>query len=408
MLTYGEGYEEPKVIDDSTIMVTTKSLNWRLFLYFGAAMHIYPAKYVNISGEEFRKVYDWKYWPGSGPYMMHAKDLDKGNSITMTKRDDWWAKDERWATGLYNFHKIKLVTIRDQELMYEMFKRGDLDWFTVGRAQRWVEDIPKENVVKQGWVQARRVFNESPEGFQGLAFNTRKPPFNNKNVRKAFCYSLQPREAVQEAVLQPVRLHRLDLSRAATGATPRRTPRSASTRTRQRSCSTRPGYQERNDDGYLVGPDGKILEVTLEFSFAGYERIWLVVKEDYEKAGIKFNLKLIDGATLIKKVGDRQFDITFQPWTGLLFPNPETSFHSKLANEPQNNNITGFANKRVDELLDQVRHHVRTLQAEGDHAGDRPLGLCGAPLRVRLVRKLHAHPVLEPLRTPKELRAPHR
>ena len=39
-------------------------------------------------------------------------------------------------------------------------------------------------------------------------------------------------------------------------------------------------------------------------------------------------------------------------WTGLLFPNPETSLHSTLADAKNTNNITGFKNKRIDELLD--------------------------------------------------------
>ncbi len=37
-------------------------------------------------------------------------------------------------------------------------------------------------------------------------------------------------------------------------------------------------------------------------------------------------------------------------WGALVFPNPETSYHSRYADEPDNNNVTGFANARVDEL----------------------------------------------------------
>ena len=47
----------------------------------------------------------------------------------------------------------------------------------------------------------------------------------------------------------------------------------------------------------------------------------------------------------------RNFHIVSMAWGGLLFPNPETSFHSRLAKLNNNNNITGFANARVDELL---------------------------------------------------------
>jgi microcin C transport system substrate-binding protein len=51
-------------------------------------------------------------------------------------------------------------------------------------------------------------------------------------------------------------------------------------------------------------------------------------------------------------MNQRKFEMAVQAWSGLTFPNPETSVHSRLADVPNNNNITGFKNKRVDELLD--------------------------------------------------------
>jgi microcin C transport system substrate-binding protein len=48
----------------------------------------------------------------------------------------------------------------------------------------------------------------------------------------------------------------------------------------------------------------------------------------------------------------RKFDIAYAAWGSLIFPNPETQFHSKLADQNDNNNITGFKNARVDELCD--------------------------------------------------------
>src|SRR6185503_3530839 len=89
----------------------------------------------------------------------------------------------------------------------------------------------------------------------------------------------------------------------------------------------------------------------LYYGDPSFERIWLVVKDDYEAAGVKFNLELIDGSTLIKKIDDRQFTVHYQAWSALLFPNPETSWRSDLADLPANNNITGFKNERVDALL---------------------------------------------------------
>jgi microcin C transport system substrate-binding protein len=48
---------------------------------------------------------------------------------------------------------------------------------------------------------------------------------------------------------------------------------------------------------------------------------------------------------------DRRFDAVSMGWSGLLFPNPETSYASSLADVNNTNNITGFKNARVDELL---------------------------------------------------------
>ena len=46
----------------------------------------------------------------------------------------------------------------------------------------------------------------------------------------------------------------------------------------------------------------------------------------------------------------RKFTMVEVAYGGLQFPNPETSWHSSLADKDNNNNITGFKNARVDEI----------------------------------------------------------
>jgi microcin C transport system substrate-binding protein len=55
---------------------------------------------------------------------------------------------------------------------------------------------------------------------------------------------------------------------------------------------------------------------------------------------------------MFQLVMERKFDVVTMGWGGLLFPNPETSYHSTLADVNNTNNITGFKNARVDQLLD--------------------------------------------------------
>jgi len=83
-----------------------------------------------------------------------------------------------------------------------------------------------------------------------------------------------------------------------------------------------------------------------------YEPILTTYQEDLRRVGIGLNLRFLTPETMFQLVGDRQFDLVQVGWTGLLFPNPETSLKSTLADANSNNNITGIMNKRIDELLD--------------------------------------------------------
>ena len=359
-VTFFEGYEEPVIVDEMTIKVTTKKQNWRLFLYFGAAMLIYPAKYIHIPGKQYLEEYNWKLMPGSGPYIMKEGDLKKGESITLSRRHDWWAENERWAKNTFNFETIKFKVIRDTELEYERFRAGELDLFRITRSQRWVQEVPKEKIVKKGWVQRRKIFNQSPQGFSGLCMNMRTKPFNDPRVREAFCHLfnvelLNKKLFFNEYVIIDSYYPGRDWGNPDN-------PKIRFDPDRAEELLYEAGYKERNDDGWLVDEDGKQFELTLEFAPAAWERIWLVVKKDIEEAGIKFNLKSIDRTTLIKKIGDRKFRITHQAWTGLLFPNPETSWRSDFADKKQTNNLPGFKSDKVDALLEE--YNVEMDRAE--------------------------------------------
>ena len=348
-MTFNEGFDEPEVIDKYTLKVRTKKNNWRLFLYF-SGMLVFPAKYCAIPGDQYLKEYNWKYMPGSGPYhVAKNSDIKKGESLTLTRRHDWWAENERFARYTYNFEKIKFLVIRDREMQYERFKNGDLDYFRVFRAQRWAQDVPKEEVVQKGWVQRVKVYNEAPEGFSGIVFNMRKPPFNDRRVRLAFALLFNLDKLREKLFFQEYDQIESYFPGRDWGD-PDNNERIRFDPDRAEELLAEAGFKERDEEGYLIGPDGKRFEVTMRYAQQGFERIWLAVKEDYEDAGIKFNLELIDGATLTKKISDRQFTIHFQSYGALLFPNPETSWRSDLADKKNNNNIPGFKSARVDEL----------------------------------------------------------
>jgi microcin C transport system substrate-binding protein len=350
-ITYNEGFEEPEIVDRQTIKVRTKTANWRLFYYFGNSMLIYPAKEIAIPGEQYLREYNWRFPTGSGPYRLAAEsDLRKGESLTLTRRSDWWGENEPWGRHTYNFGKVRFLVVRDEELEYEQFKQGDLDWFMVRRAQQWIEEAPREPVIQNGWVKMRKIWNKAPQGFSGLAFNQRVKPFDDRRVRLAFAHLFNRERMIEKLFFNQYELINSTEPGRDWGAGDTN-PMIHFDPSRAATLLAEAGFEQRDRDGYLVGPDGKRLEVTLYYGDASLERVFLVMRDDYEAAGVKFNLELIDGSTLIKKMDDRQFTIHFANWGSLLFPNPETAWRSDLADKPANNNITGFKNARVDELL---------------------------------------------------------
>jgi ABC-type oligopeptide transport system substrate-binding subunit len=57
--------------------------------------------------------------------------------------------------------------------------------------------------------------------------------------------------------------------------------------------------------------------------------------------------------SIFEKIMKRQFKISFQGWTGQLFPNPEATMHSKYAKSSESGNITGFSMPNMDRLCER-------------------------------------------------------
>ena len=77
------------------------------------------------------------------------------------------------------------------------------------------------------------------------------------------------------------------------------------------------------------------------------------VQQMLKEYGIDMQIKFIDYNTMIKNVNARNFNVCLLAYSGLVYPNPEGSLRSTLADQNDNNNVWGFKSPRVDELLDE-------------------------------------------------------
>ena len=77
-----------------------------------------------------------------------------------------------------------------------MFKKGDYDFHSEYISQRWVQEMNFDR-VQRGLIQKRKVYNDNPSGIQGLAFNTRKAPYDDIRLRQAMAHLLNRERLIE-------------------------------------------------------------------------------------------------------------------------------------------------------------------------------------------------------------------
>jgi microcin C transport system substrate-binding protein len=343
-------------------------LNWRNFLYFSNSLLIFPARVLKtINGDKYIKEYNFKMLPGSGPYIIREADIAKGRSVSLRRRNDYWAATARANVGLNNFDEVRFLVVRDDNLVFEMFKKGDLDRYVVERSPRqWAQEL-NFDAVQRGLIQKKKVFNAAPQPRNEFAFNMRKPPFDDIRVRRAFALLLN-----RKLIIEKVMFNEYVPTNSFYAGTPYENPdnpRSEYNPQEALKLLAEAGWNSRDSQGRLV-KNGVPLEIEFLYRNKIDEPQLTIYQEDLRKVGINLNLRLLTWETQTQLVVDqRKFQMAQLKWGGGLFPDPEAEWHSSLADVNSNNNVTGVKDARLDQLctdydkMFDMPDRIRTLQA---------------------------------------------
>ena len=130
---------------------------------------------------------------GSGPYRLAS--VIPGRTVRYERVADYWAGDLNVNVGHYNFDAVEYDYYRDGDVEFEAFKADEYDFRVENRARNWATgyDIP---AVADGRI-VREEFEEPyrRSGLMvGFIFNTQRPAFESRDVRRAFNYMLDFQE----------------------------------------------------------------------------------------------------------------------------------------------------------------------------------------------------------------------
>jgi microcin C transport system substrate-binding protein len=343
--------EMPVAESKYIVRVKAKELKWENFLV-AATLRVFPAAVIQkVDGAAYLRDYNFKLVPGTGPYILNESDIEKGRSITLRRRKDYWAEKYRANVGQYNFDEVRKVVVRDENLAIEMLKKGDLDYYYVaGNPQVWMERFDIE-AVQRGLLVKKAVFNNYPASLAYIGFNMRRKPFDDVRVRKAFALLLNREQIIQKLFY--------DLYRPITSYFPATiyenpaNPKNAYDPQEAFRLLAEAGWKDRDAQGRLTR-NGEPLRVELIYARQVFEPWLTIYQEDLRRMGITLNLRLVTFETSFKLLMQRQFEYAVGAWgAGSVFPNPRPEYDSETADVENTNNITGLKDKRVDEIIER-------------------------------------------------------
>jgi peptide/nickel transport system substrate-binding protein len=330
-----------EVVDDHTITFNMKQPYFRNLLACGAIdimpKHIYEGASMNDHPNNRKPV-------GSGPYVFDS--WNTGQNIVLSKSENYWGEPVYLDT-------INFKIITDENVAVQVLEKGELDMLRM-QPEQWVTRAARPEFEEKFYKFTP--FSQMP-GYVGhyryIAWNMRKPQFEDKRVRQALTMLLD-RQLMLDEIWH-------GLGQVATGSFSPRVP--------EHNKDIKPwpydpvqamklldeaGWIDADRDG-VREKDGNKLEFELSFTVdvAEYVQMSNVYQEELERAGIKMTQRPLEWATFQQRVHERNFDACMLAWLMPIMPDPYQLWHSSQAEN--GSNYPGFKNEEADQIMDAGR-----------------------------------------------------
>ncbi|HOE01073.1 MAG TPA: extracellular solute-binding protein [Kiritimatiellia bacterium] len=336
-------FAPPEVLDERTIRFVANEVHWvNLLVLAGLQVlpkHAWAGQDFNLQNFEFPVV--------SGPYRLGV--IKEGLYANLERRADWWAAGLPRFQHVANFATLRYRFFEEAENAFEAFKKGEIDLCPIYAAHRWANQTSGEK-YDRNWIVKQEVVNLNPVGFQGIALNMRRPPLDDPRVRRALAHLFNREKMNATLMFNAYFLHKSYYETLYDDAHPCPNEEFHFDKERARALLAEAGWRADPTTGLLM-KDGRPLRLQYLSRGGTDDKFIAIFQEDLKDVGISLSVDKKDWAAWAKDMDHYNYDMTWAAWSGGLYPDPESMWLSSEADRPAGQNITGYKNPAVDELI---------------------------------------------------------
>jgi len=371
----GETYTQVVRYDERTFAVTLKEarpdLPGRVL-----GLNPVPQHFYKEVGDDFVTRYNWRFAPTTGAYVITEDELKRTttnrNHITLTRLANWWANDKKFFRYRFNPDQLRLKVIRDTPKAWEAFLAGELEAFGMNLAEYHYDRLPDTHpLVERGLIHKSTFYNDVPRPTYGLWMNQARPLLANRDVRIGINYATNWQMVIDQYFRGDyVRMNTTadgygDMSHPTLKARPFDVQKAL-------DHFAKAGFSQRGPDGILVNDKGERLSIGLTTGYESLAPVLTILQQEARKAGLHFEVEVLDASAAWKKVQEKNHDITFTAFNvGVeLYPRYWETYHSVNAyDQPfladgrtpnpdrkpkvQTNNLQSIAIAELDAIIDR-------------------------------------------------------
>ncbi|MCA1664123.1 MAG: ABC transporter substrate-binding protein, partial [Myxococcales bacterium] len=277
---------------------------------------------------------------GTGPFKFVS--WRQGDELVLARNDAYWGERA-------HLDRIRFRFIRDKEVAWELYRRGEIDVLWQVPATHFDE------ARSDAKLAGHRVLVWTPRAYFFVVWNAERGRLADVRVRRALSMLVDRRRFDQIAFGG----HARDITGPYAPGTP------------SYDSTIAPWPYDPAAARKLLDEAG-VKSMKLTFLYYGAsrsaEQLGTLMKEDFGKAGITLELASVDFAVQLDRLRHHAFDVSPLQWTLSVEQDNYDLFHSSQAAGGQN--FGGYKSPAADALLDEIR---KTADDGARHALDRKL-----------------------------------